>query len=645
MYAMVKRLMGVLLLASACALAAVQKVEVLEQSDVLNGETQGSAGSYERILGKVHFTVDPSLAANAIIADIALAPRDKNGLVEFSADFYILKPRDLSKGNGSALVEISNRGGKGLLQTFDSGSSFLDPRTPPNFGDRFLLTHGFTLVWIGWEFDVPPNPGLLRLEAPVATHAGAPIFGLVRSEWIGEKLQKVISLADANQIAYPVADPNAPGATLTVRDRILGERTVVPRAEWKFSDQRHVIMDSGFKPGRIYEVIYQAKDPVLAGLGPAAIRDMVSYLKYDSPRDLLGPQSQSLKRAIGFGISQSGRFLREFLYDGFNADEKGRPVFDGVWAHVAGAGRGSFNFRFAQPSRDGHPFRNTLYPTDLPPFTEDGLLARARKDHVEPKIFFSNGSYEYWGRAASLIHTTPDGQADVSPDENTRIYFFAGSQHGAGSLPPRQVEAQNLAAVNDYRTAQRALLLRMQAWITGQSDPPASQYPRIGKDQLVTLGAWAFPHLEGVAVPHIKREAYRLDFSTEPPKIGHRFPSLVPQVDQDGNETSGIRMPEVAVPLASHTGWNLRSKAIGAPDEMLSFTGSYIPFPLTKSERESRHDPRLSVEERYRNKRDYLEKITEAAQKLVRDGFLLDSDLPAIRDRAAAEWDYVVATN
>ncbi|MBV8817321.1 MAG: hypothetical protein JO022_03120, partial [Acidobacteriaceae bacterium] len=346
-----------------------------------------------------------------------------------------------------------------------------------------------------------------------------------------------------------------------------------------------------------------------------------------------------------FGVSQSGRFLREFLYDGFNADERGRQAFDGVWAHVAGAGRGSFNFRFAQPSRDGHPFLNVLYPTDVPPFTEQELLARAVKDHVVPKMFFSNGSYEYWGRAASLIHTSPDGKADVPPDNDARIYFFAGSQHGPGSIPPRKVEAQNLPDVNDYRYAQRALLLDMEGWLKDGTAPPESQYPKISKDQLVALGALAFPKIDGLRVPTIKREAYRIDLSVMPPKMGAAYPTLLPQVDQDGNETAGIRMPEVRVPLASYTGWNLRAKAIGAQDELYSMVGSYIPFPHDKVERENRKDPRESIAERYPSKHVYLEKITEAAQELVKQRLLLESDVTKIRDRAAAEWDYVLTLN
>jgi hypothetical protein len=283
---------------------------------------------------------------------------------------------------------------------------------------------------------------------------------------------------------------------------------------------------------------------------------------------------------------------------------------------------------------------------DIPPFTEsDGFLKKAAQAKVMPKIFFSNGSYEYWGRAASLIHTSLDGKQDAPPGRDTRIYFFAGSQHSVGSIPPRKVEAQNQASVIDYRTSMRALLVAMQAWLKDGQEPPASQYPQIGKDQLVTVGALAFPKIVDLQTPRRKREAYRLDFSVEPPKAGPAYPTLVPQVDLDGNETAGIKMPEVQAPLASYTGWNLRAKTIGAPEELFSMVGSWIPFPVNKTERENRKDPRLSIEERYKTKRDYLERITAAAQKLVSAGYLLDQDVPKLRDRAAKEWDYALRSN
>jgi hypothetical protein len=625
-------------LALGCAsFAAVTSVELVERTDALDGASYGDAGPYEHIVAKVHFAVDPKLAANRIVADIDLAPRNEQGLVEFSADLDVLKPRDSAKGNGTALFEISNRGGKGLLNAFQ-------------LGDNFLLEQGFTLVWVGWEFDVPASDAsgraLLRLYAPVATNNGQPILGLVRSEWEGEKRVTTISLGDRSQIGYSVADPNYPENKLLVRDTVNGERRTIARGKWKFSDATHVTMEDGFEPGKIYEVIYQAKDPVLAGLGPAAVRDMVSFMKHAGVETLLADQHNYIKRTIGVGVSQSGRFLRSFLYDGFNQDERNGRVFDGVWAIVAGAGRGSFNARFAQPSRDGHPLFNVFYPVDIPPFTDDdGILAKARAENVAPKMFYSNGSYEYWGRAASLIHTTPDGKLDAPPAKDTRVYFFAGSQHGSGAIPPRPAQAQNPSSVIDYRAGLRALLMAMQAWLKDGREPPPSEYPRIAKDQLVALGAYAFPKIPGVQIPIRKREAYRLDFSSEPPQAGPPYPTLVPQVDMDGNETSGIKMPEVQVPLASYTGWNLRSKNIGAPEELYDMTGSWIPFPRNKAERERRKDPRMSIEERYPNKNDYLDRITAAAQKLVQAGFLLDQDVPKLLERAAKEWDYVLRSN
>ena len=318
---MLRRLSGYALFASL-SFGAVTSVEVVERSDY-------KGGPYERIVAKIHFAVDPKLPANRIIADIDLAPRNEQGLVEFSADLDVLKPRDSAKGNGTALVEISNRGGRGLLGTFD-------------LGDDFLLDRGFTLVWVGWEFDVPPTKDLLRLYAPVATNNGQPIFGLVRSEWEGDKRVTTIPLGDRAQIGYAVADQNNPQNRMLVRDTVDGERRTIARDKWKFADATHVTMPDGFEPGKIYEVIYQAKDPVVVGLGPAAIRDTVSFLKHGGVETLLADQHHYIKRALGFGVSQSGRFLRTFLYDGFNQDEKNARVFDGVWAHVGGGGRGSF---------------------------------------------------------------------------------------------------------------------------------------------------------------------------------------------------------------------------------------------------------------------------------------------------------------
>jgi hypothetical protein len=614
--------------ASLHVTAAVTRIEVAQRYPVAAGVSFGSTGPYECIAGKVHFAVDPRQDSNSIVADISLAPRNSAGLVEFLADFYVLRPRDLSKGNGTALVEISNRGSKGLPYEFDFAKTPLDARSAETIGDGFLLREGFTLAWVGWEFDVPKRPELLRVDLPIATNHGIPLTGVVRSEWIGEKTQETISLGDRDQTAYPVLDANSPKNKLLVRDTVLGPRTLLAHSEWRFSDPTHVTLSGGFMHGRIYEVIYETRDPVVAGLGLAGVRDFVSFLKYGGPETELSNEKDHIKCAIGFGVSQSGRFLREFLYDGFNEDESHRRVFDGVWSHVAGAGRGSFNHRFAQPSRDGHPFFNVLYPVDVPPFDEEHLLAKAHKAHVVPKLLLTNGSYEYWGRCASLIHTTSDGKADNPPSENTRIYFLSGSQHGVGVIPPRSAPAQNLVNTNDYRYALRALLLAMHGWLKGDGAPPASRFPLLQNGELTSVAGLRFPPVLHAAVPQRKREAYRLNFSTEPPQVGLAFPTFVPQVDTSGNELGGIRMPEIAVPLASYTGWNLRSPAIGAPSELLSMIGSWIPFT------------RSSIAARYRNEEDYLNRIDTAGRELVRSGFLLESDLPVLRQRAAEEWEY-----
>jgi hypothetical protein len=630
-----RRFFAAVFVFALAASAAVTRVEITERGAV------AAFRGYERIVGKIHFAVDPKLAANRIIADIDLAPRNQQGLVEFTADLYMLKPADPAKGNGTALLEVSNRGGKGATNMFGLGGR-PDPRTAQELGDPLLFEQGFTLVWVGWEWDVPERPGMLRLDAPKIPG----VTGLVRSEIVQSQRTNRGTLGDRAQTPYAVADPDS--ATLTARDRPDGPRTTIARSQWRFTeDGGSIEFEAGFVPGRIYEVVYQAKDPTVVGLGPAAIRDYVSYLK----------QSGEVKRAIGFGISQSGRFLRTFLYYGFNADEKGARVFDGVWAHVAGAGRGSFNHRFAQPSRDGHPRLNLLYPTDLFPFTDepetdagltDALLARTLKANAVPKIFYTNGSYEYWGRAAALIHTSIDGKRDFGPAPDTRVYYLAGTQHGANANPVVR-NTENRANPQDYRYIMRALLLAMNSWIANGTRPPDSRIPLVARNELVAPAALAFPKVPGVHVPKEPYAAYRLDFGPEfrtkgivafePPRVGKPFPILVPQVDADGNDVSGIRLPDLAVPLASYTGWNLRDAQIGAADVAMDMVGSYLPFARTRAEREKTGDPRRSAEERYSSREAYVSLVTAAAKALGDQRFLLDRDVPAIAARAAARWD------
>ncbi|MFN0104837.1 MAG: alpha/beta hydrolase domain-containing protein [Bryobacteraceae bacterium] len=644
------------LVLSLSASAAIKKVHIVERTDVLNGRTFGKSGAYERIIAKAHFTVDPALPANRRIRDIGLAPKNAAGLVEFTADLYVLKPRLPEKGNGTILYEVSNRGGKGLLSTFNYASGSKDPRTEAEFGDAFLLEQGYTLVWVGWQFDIPEDKGNVGVDVPRVDG----INGIVRSEFVPSEKTTRFSLADRTMKPYAVSDPDAPGTQLLVRDTSDGPRRVIPRSQWKFWDNTGVEMAAGFLPGKFYEVIYTAANPAVVGLGLAATRDIVSFLKYTTDGGTpLGDQSQYLKRAIAFGTSQSGRFLRTFLYFGFNADENGKKVFDGVWPHVAGAGRGSFNHRFAQPSRDGHRMTNTFYPTDIFPFADlrmmdpdtrevDGLLSQSTGLNVQPRIFYTNGAYEYWGRAASLIHTTPDGRKDDGPADDTRIYFLSGTQHGPGSFPPKKNSTAYLANPNDARPIMRALLTHMTAWVNEDKAPPPSRIPRVDKGELAPPGSVHFPAIPGVSLPKMPHQAWRVDYgpdfktkgivTIDPPKTGKPFVTLVPQVDRDGNEISGVRMPDVSVPLGTYTGWNLRDASIGAPAEIYSMTGGFHAFPATMQARTARKDPRPAISERYASKDDYMGKIGAAIDALATDGFLLPADRGRLEKQAELRW-------
>ncbi len=670
--------------------AGVARVEIASRNDIQDGKPFGTAGAYERVIGRVYFKVDPANLHNRQIVDLDKAPRDAKGEVEFSADLYLLKPKDMSQGNGAVLFEVSNRGGRGILRIVNGGNP-ADPNQ--EFGDGFLMRQGYTIAWVGWEYDVGDQNQNLRLYAPVARAAltesdhpgpsddrakrapltaedpspssGQEIHGLVRSDFtLSTQRDDMplghILLGPGGGRSYAVDDPGGKQNFMTVRDTREGARQTIPREQWSFKDQHFIHLSGGFTPGKVYEVVYSSRDPVVVGLGMAAVRDFLSYLKYD-------PQALApVKRAYAVGISQSGRFLRHFLYQDFNADEQGCQVMDGVIAHVAGAGRGSFNHRFAQPSRDAQPMSSVFYPTDLFPFTDlpetdpvtgerAGLLDLPVKSHTAPKVFFTNTSYEYWGRAASLIHTSPDGKKDAALGKNVRVYLLAGLQHFSAGFPPQKstpgntdYTAQQRHNPNPIQWFWRALITDMDQWVKNGTLPPPSTYPRISTGTLVPLARWKFPNVPGVNLPHECNVAYRLDFgsqwtqgivSNEPPKVGGVFPTLVPQSDHDGNDVGGVRLPELQVPLATYTGWNLRDPSIGAPDQRVSFLGSFIPFARTAQERKQSGDPRLSIEERYSTREKYIEKFTQAARKLVQQRFLLEEDLPAVVARGQREWD------
>src|SRR5579864_7834065 len=645
--------------------ARVTRVEIASRVDVLNGQSFGDTGSYERITGRIFFSLPVANPHNQRIVDLKNAVNLKNGEVEFSADFVAIRPKDAHKGNGSLLLENPNRGHGRILSLVDGG----DWNVANDAGDAWLLRNGFTVVILGWQWDAA-GADALRFFAPIAKENGKTITGLLRGDLMPSKIMPEIPLGhlilgSIGGTEYPVAAPEDTRNVLTVRDSRAGQRTQIPRTEWQFAQtvegkltpsDRYIHLNGGFQPGKIYEYVYAVADPVVAGGGFAAIRDFASYAKHAA--DAVTPAA----RVYGEGISQNGRFLRDFLYQGFNADEEGRIALDGVLAHVAGAGRGSFNYRFAQPSRDAQPTSSIFFPTDIFPFTDEpekdpvtgqtgGLLDRAVAEKVVPKIFFSNTSYEYWGRAAALIHTTSDGKRDMPISDNVRIYHFTGHQHFPGPFPPARgqdyLAGQQRQSALPIRYFWRAMIANMDAWVRNGTLPPASSYPKISDGTLVTLGAYAFPKIPGVNQPHEASAAYRLDFgpkwhegilSIQPPKVGRAFPVLVPQVDADGNERDGVRLPEITVPLGTYASWNLRDHSIGAPDQRVAFVISYIPFVKTAAEREKSGDPRKSIAERYAGHDEFMSRFTKATDELVKQRWILPEDREPVIQRGEQEW-------
>ena len=643
------------------SVAEVVRIDIEIRDAVAGGKSYGLAGAYERLAGRIHYAVDPVNAANRVIGDIDYAPKNSNGEVEFSADFYLLKPVDADAGNGTVLVDVMNRGRKRILGYFNRTDAVLEPVTEADLGDGFLMHEGFSVLYVGWQFDVPRQPGFLRVYPPIATNGGEPLEGLVRSDFVVTEPTYDYSLGDRGHIPYAVADPEDPRNRLAVRDTPAGERTVIARDRWQFGrlvdgrmvgDPTRIYLTTGFEPSRIYEAVFVASDPPIAGLGLAAMRDTVSHLKYDAA-EALGFQAGAIERAITFGESQAGRLLRHFLYDGFNVDEQQRMAFDGLIPHLASNATGSFNHRFAQPSRAVD--RSYFYPGDQFPFSdvmqadpatgvEDSLLAKLTPE-TTPKVFYTNTSTEYWRLPTALIHSTPDGEQHLPPAETSRIYLFAGTQHVPAQLPETHIDGLRIGNPNNYRWFLRALLLALNDWITDGTPPPASSYPTREAGTLAELQDIRFPSIPRVRLPSDVSRAYRLDYgpqfvsdgiiTNEPPIVHSVFPFLVAQVDEGGNEIAGLRSPELSVPLATYTGWS--------PFNPISTPGSYIPFAITRAEREASGDERPSIEELYDGRAQYLGLVAEVGIELVDAGYVLARDLPAIIKDAGRHWDYLMS--
>jgi hypothetical protein len=651
--------------------AEVTALEIQGRAPFAGGASFGDAGPYEKIFGIARFAVDPNHVRNKGIVDLELAPRNAAGKVEFEADFFLLAPKDPAKGNGALFYDVNNRGNKLALGMFN-GVGGNDPTTATDAGNGFLFRRGYVVVWCGWIGELLPGNNRLLLRAPVATEDGKPIKGVVRFETETDRPAETLPLSrrEGHGSYSPTAKGEAEG-TLTWRMRESDERVPIPRGQWKLEKQPipktergvpgtlgqiRLRVAGGFRPGYVYELICEAENPIVQGLGYAATRDLISFLRYDVGKQnpLRGADGKPvITRAHGFGVSQSGRFLRNYLYLGFNADEAGRKVFDGLMPHVAGGGLGYFNHRFAQPTRHNGQQEEHLYPGDRFPFTygdavdpfskkTDGILHKTAAEDAKllPKVMHTQSAAEYWHRSGSLVHTDPLGTKDAEIPDNVRIYAFGGTQHGPASDPPGSGGvADNLLNPGDYRPFLRGLLDALDAWVREGTLPPASVYPRLDRGTLV---GWrqkdsGFPALPGIRYPDVIQQPASLDYgpdfdtrglvTREPPQARGLYVVKVPRSGPDGNDLGCLLPPEVAVPLATYTGWNLRRRDAGAEGMLASLSGSYVPFPRTRAEREATGDPRQSIAERYGSFADYRLQFAAACEDLVKKRYLLKEDV------------------
>ncbi len=640
--------------------AEVTRFEITEREPFAGGKAFGSVGAYERIVGRVYFELDPNVLQNRNVIDLELAPRNARGRVELFADLLILAPKDLSNGNGALLYGVNNRGNLNLLRHFNYASGSNNPTDDKHAGDGFLMRHGFTVVWSGWDGELLPGNSRLRLSPPKVTEN---ITGIVRCEIVPNGDTKRTLVNWGNHGSYRPTAEGMKTATLTHRLLAGHPRVPIPREDWTLhvteieSDSPTQLprveleYPAGLNKMHIYELIYEAQDPVVMGTCFTSVRDLVSALMHGAGQSnpLLVDGKSPIRRAHSYGVSQSGRFLRELTYWDFNVDEQGRKVFDGIIPHVSGSGLGSFNHRFAQPTRHAAQHDHHDYPPDRFPFAygtqtdplsglSEGILDRAQHSGSAPLVMHTQSSSEYWNRSGSLVHTDPLGTRDAEIPENVRIYFFGGTQHGPSGFTTNTGDGQTAPNPADYKPFVRALLLALDRWAKDGTAPPPSVYPRIGDGTLVgwTQNATGFPNIPGIRYPHVIQQPSLLDFGSrwqeqrivdnQPPIPRGDYRVLVPRSDPDGNELGCLSAPEVAVPVATYASWRLRKADGPAANQLYSLSGSYIPFPTTKIDGKTTGDPRQSVEQRYGTLDRYLKQLEAQCRKYELAGYMLPED-------------------
>ncbi|SKA11783.1 hypothetical protein SAMN02745126_03639 [Enhydrobacter aerosaccus] len=609
----------------------IVSVDIQAVEPLADGAPFGDAGAYERVIGVAKGEVNPNDMANKGIALLDKAPRNARGMVEYTSDIFLLRPRDAAKGNGRILYEVNNRGRKMLFGNIADGPQGVnDPKTLADLGNGFPLRLGYTLVWSGWDPDAPRANKGLGLDAPIATVNGQPIVQRVREEFVSGTRAGVLEVF---KLSHEAASPDPSRARLTMRERAADPPQELPTSDWSFVDGRTVRLRDGLKPrpGFLYELHYEAKNPKVQGLGFAATRDVVSWLRYDPAG--VKATGWPISHALAIGFSQAGRYLRHHIGAGFNRDEQGRRVFDGIHSHIAGAGRIFFNVPFGQPARTNTQHEDHAFPENEFPFStallDDPLTGRKgalfRGDGCDPLLIETNTSTEYWQKGASLLHTDPLGMKDVALPANSRVYMIAGTQHGgragATSDPGPNVNPRN---PHNPMPAVRALLVALDAWVVSGTAPPESRVPTLGDGTLVEPDKTGFPAIPGVAVAKITNEVAPPGDWVNPEPAERRYRTLVCRVDADGNEVAGIRLPDIAVPLAAYTGWNEYKPPYPA-GELADRDGSYLAFPAAK------------IAERYKNRSDYVAKVQAVVQHLMTDRLLLQEDADRYIEKARAE--------